>query len=174
MLVFAVYGHKNSGKTSLIVNLINLLKDRGYSIGVIKGIHHDDFFVDVEGKDTWRFKEMGARLVVGISGKKTFMVWDNEKERKYYLQRILDCISEGNWSLDVLFLEGLMEETKKLPGIFKIVLLLEGETGEDFGVDNMENVLFVGRLIRDGEIITENLEKIFKMVLELLDEKDTT
>ena len=174
MLVFAVYGHKNSGKTTLIVNLINRLKEKGYNVGVIKGIHHDDFFVDVEGKDTWQFKEMGASLVVGISNKKTFMVWDNKRERKYYLERLFECIREGNWSLDVLFLEGLMEETKSYSDIYKIILLLEGETGEGFDVDKMENVLFVGKLIENGQIVEDSLEKIFEKVLKLLSEKSST
>ena len=44
------------------------LSKRGYKVGTIKHTHHD---FDLEGKDTWKHREAGAKIVVG-SGKGTF------------------------------------------------------------------------------------------------------
>ncbi len=57
--VFAVSGYKNSGKTTLLTQLIPELTRRGYRVAVIKHDGHD-FTPDVPGTDSCRHREAGA------------------------------------------------------------------------------------------------------------------
>lgn len=59
--VFCVSGVKNSGKTWLIVKLINEFIGEGYTVGVIKHDGHD-YIMDHEGTDTERFARAGAQI----------------------------------------------------------------------------------------------------------------
>lgn len=57
--IIAISGVKNSGKTTLITNLIPLLKEKGIKIATIKHDGHD-FDPDVEGTDSYRHRKAGA------------------------------------------------------------------------------------------------------------------
>lgn len=60
--VIAFVGKPDCGKTTLLEKLIPELNRRGLKIGTIK--HHVHAFeMDREGKDTWRHKQAGARVV---------------------------------------------------------------------------------------------------------------
>jgi molybdopterin-guanine dinucleotide biosynthesis protein B len=59
MKIIGIVGRSQSGKTSLIRQLIPEIKDRGYSVAVIKHCPHG-FTLDLEGKDTWHFTAAGA------------------------------------------------------------------------------------------------------------------
>ncbi len=58
--VFCVSGYSNSGKTGLIVKLINEFISDGYSVSVLK---HDgcDRYTDVSGSDTFLYSQTGAK-----------------------------------------------------------------------------------------------------------------
>lgn len=62
MKLLAVYGLSNSGKTTLICDLIRRCVARGERVGAIKHTHHDVNARD-EG-DTRRFREAGADPVI--------------------------------------------------------------------------------------------------------------
>lgn len=59
--VFCVSGVKDSGKTGLIIKLINEFIGEGYTVGVIKHDGHD-YIMDHEGTDTERFAKAGAQV----------------------------------------------------------------------------------------------------------------
>jgi molybdopterin-guanine dinucleotide biosynthesis protein MobB len=62
--VVAVIGRRNSGKTTLLVQLAAELKRRGLRVASIKHSHHDVEF-DTPGKDSWRhFHEGGVEAVL--------------------------------------------------------------------------------------------------------------
>lgn len=60
--VFGVVGWKNSGKTTLMANLIKELTQRGFAISVIKHAHAK-FEIDHPGRDSFKMREAGARQV---------------------------------------------------------------------------------------------------------------
>jgi molybdopterin-guanine dinucleotide biosynthesis protein MobB len=56
-------GTSNSGKTTLLIRLIGILKQRGFRVGTIK--HHPHLFdIDQKGKDSWRHRQAGADATV--------------------------------------------------------------------------------------------------------------
>lgn len=68
-VVFCVSGIKDSGKTGLIIKLINEFIREEYSVGVIKHDGHE-YTMDTEGTDTFRFSEAGAKKSVIFSKSK--------------------------------------------------------------------------------------------------------
>ena len=66
MKVFAFVGKSNTGKTHLIAQLVPELKQRGYSVAVIKHCAHG-FELDKDGKDSSSFIEAGADAVAMAS-----------------------------------------------------------------------------------------------------------
>jgi len=60
--IVSLIGKPDSGKTTLLEKLIPELNRQGYRVGTIK--HHvHRFEMDKPGKDTWRHKQAGARVV---------------------------------------------------------------------------------------------------------------
>ena len=55
-------GFSNCGKTELICKLLTLARARGCRVAAVKH-SHKKLKMDQAGKDTWRFREAGARAV---------------------------------------------------------------------------------------------------------------
>ena len=75
--VINIIGYSKSGKTTSIENLIKWIKQNGEFDGlvcVIKNIAHNDFSIDTKGKNTYRFSEAGADIVVARSNIETVMI----------------------------------------------------------------------------------------------------
>lgn len=96
--IIAISGVKNSGKTTLITNLIPLLKEKGLKVATIKHDGHD-FDPDVKGTDTYRHRESGA-YGVGIFSKNKWMIIKEEKDID--VRNLIDQFPEA----DLIILEG--------------------------------------------------------------------
>ncbi|MEZ5827092.1 MAG: molybdopterin-guanine dinucleotide biosynthesis protein B [Hyphomicrobiales bacterium] len=70
--IFGVVGWKNSGKTTLMTNLIRELTKRGFSVSVIKHAHAK-FEIDHPGRDSFKMREAGACQVT-LSSPRRFAV----------------------------------------------------------------------------------------------------
>jgi molybdopterin-guanine dinucleotide biosynthesis protein MobB len=57
----SIVGLSGSGKTELICRLLDWLVRQGLRVAVLKHTHHSD--PGDRGKDTWRFRQAGARVV---------------------------------------------------------------------------------------------------------------
>ena len=57
-----IVGRKNSGKTTLVCELVALLTARGFSVATIKHTHHNHE-LDTPGKDSWQHRQAGATAV---------------------------------------------------------------------------------------------------------------
>ena len=62
-LVVSIVGRSNSGKTTLLEELIVELKRRGYTVAAVKH-SGSDFQLDHPGKDSWRLAEAGSDAVL--------------------------------------------------------------------------------------------------------------
>lgn len=99
MKIVSIAGKKNTGKTSLTVKVIEELTRRGYNVASIKHSHHS-IEMDKENTDTWKHKQAGANLVVGV-GSTTFFNARQEMD----LNRILFLIKHLD-EFDFIIIEG--------------------------------------------------------------------
>lgn len=67
--VFGITGWKNSGKTTLMARLVAEFSSRGYAVSAVKHAHHS-FDIDHPGRDSYKFREAGARQVALASPKR--------------------------------------------------------------------------------------------------------
>ena len=99
MKIVSIVGKKNTGKTSLTVKVIEELTKRGYNVASIKHSHHS-IEMDKENTDTWKHKQAGANLVVGV-GSTTFFNARQEMD----LNRILFLLKHID-EFDFVIIEG--------------------------------------------------------------------
>lgn len=106
MRVFGIVGYSDSGKTTLVEELVVRLRERG-RVATIKSIK-DDIEIDEEGKDTYRHRMAGAEKVVGVTPSITFEIsqdgkngYKNESEK---LSRVLNELAEDGF--DYVVVEG--------------------------------------------------------------------
>ncbi len=69
MRIIGIAGFKNSGKTTLVVELVRELTGRGLKIATVKHAHHE-FDIDHPGKDSYLHREAGAVEVIVVSSKR--------------------------------------------------------------------------------------------------------
>jgi molybdopterin-guanine dinucleotide biosynthesis protein B len=63
-LAVAFSGPSNSGKTTLVVKVANILQDRGFKVAIVKHDPKDKARFDREGKDSDKFSQTGADVAV--------------------------------------------------------------------------------------------------------------
>jgi len=77
--VLSIVGSSNSGKTTLVEQLIAVLAGKGLRIASIKHSHHQPE-MDMPGKDSWRHKQAGAVTSFLVGPSQMMMVADIEQE----------------------------------------------------------------------------------------------
>ena len=105
-LAVAFTGVSNSGKTTLLVKMSNYLQAKNYKVAIVKHDPSNKATFDKEGKDSWKFSQTGANVVV-TSPKKT-TIFKNEPSS---IQEIISMLGD----FDYLLVEGL--KTIDLPRI---------------------------------------------------------
>jgi len=73
--LLAIVGYSNSGKTTLMVQLIAILSAKGLRIATIKHSHHQPE-MDAPGKDSWRHKQAGSVASMLVGPERMLMVAD--------------------------------------------------------------------------------------------------
>jgi molybdopterin-guanine dinucleotide biosynthesis protein B len=71
--IISITGRSGSGKTTLIERLIAHYNSIGENVSVLKSMRHD-FETDPAGKDTYRYRESGARASLITNGKKFSLI----------------------------------------------------------------------------------------------------
>ena len=108
-VIIGFYGESNTGKTTLISDLIKQLSIKTYKIATVK-ITDKNIGIDTEGKDTWKHAEAGANLVVFKTPIETdYIVKQNQTENEIIAQ----IKQIGNF--DIILVEGSKE--KEIPKI---------------------------------------------------------
>lgn len=101
----AFTGPSNSGKTTLVEKIAKLLiKER--KVAIIKNDPKDKAQFDVEGKDSYKFSQTGAEVVITSPTRTTYF-----SQREKTLDDIVSMIND----FDILLVEGL--KTLPLPRI---------------------------------------------------------
>lgn len=93
--------YSGTGKTTLIEQIVRVLKSQGYRIAVIKHDAHQ-FEIDQEGKDSWRFSRAGADMTIISSQDKTAMI----EQREVNFTDLIAMIHD----VDLILVEGYKQE----------------------------------------------------------------
>jgi molybdopterin-guanine dinucleotide biosynthesis protein B len=110
VLGFAAYS--GTGKTTLLTQLIPLLKQSGITPGVIKHSHHN-FDIDKPGKDSYQLRAAGANPVMLVSAYRRAIVTDFSQIKEPQLQEQVDIFDQSG--IDLILVEGFKAE--KFPKI---------------------------------------------------------
>lgn len=98
--VIGIAGVSNSGKTTVITKILPLLTEQGYDIGVVKHDGHD-FEIDQEEKDTYRFRNAGAKDVT-IASRNKYCIIRKTQTKEISLNELLK--KQNN--VDLVIVEG--------------------------------------------------------------------
>ena len=101
ILGFCAYS--GTRKTTLLAQLIPILRDRGIQVGVIKHAHHN-FEMDREGKDSFRFRQAGATEVMLASSRRWVLLHENSEEADPDPGELLQRMNLDH--LDLVLVEG--------------------------------------------------------------------
>lgn len=96
-----------TGKTTLLTQLIPLLKNQGLRVGLIKHSHHD-FEIDHPGKDSFRLRAAGATPVMLVSPYRRVMITELTSLEEPTLDEQLKFFDQSE--LDLILLEGFKNE----------------------------------------------------------------
>jgi molybdopterin-guanine dinucleotide biosynthesis protein B len=96
-----------TGKTTLLTELIPLLKQDGLRIGLIKHSHHD-FEIDQPGKDSFRLRKAGASPVMLVSRYRRAIITEFTPEQEPRLNDQLKQVDQSE--LDLILVEGFRTE----------------------------------------------------------------
>jgi molybdopterin-guanine dinucleotide biosynthesis protein B len=101
-------GTSNSGKTELICRLLEWFGNQGLKVAVLKHSHHQQ--IGDDGKDTWRYRQAGSRLVA-LAAPGLLQV-TRSRAGELPLGAILDELAPG---ADLILVEGY--KTSDLPKV---------------------------------------------------------
>lgn len=103
MRVFGIVGWKNSGKTTLICNLIHHFTTMGLRVSTMKHTHHNIEF-DQPGKDSFKHRQAGASEVLLVS-RNRWALFNEIDDREPDLDALIDKLSE----VDIVLIEGFKQ-----------------------------------------------------------------
>ena len=123
-----------TGKTTLLKQLIPLLKQRGLRIGLIKHSHHD-FEIDVPGKDSYELRKAGAQQVALVSAYRRVLIKEQWQQLEPSLQEALEMLDQSE--IDLVLVEGFRDSA------FPKIELHRPSLGKEPLFINDENIIAV-------------------------------
>jgi molybdopterin-guanine dinucleotide biosynthesis protein B len=101
-----------TGKTTLLTQIIPILKQKSLRIGLIKHSHHD-FEIDQPGKDSFRLRKAGASSLMLVSRYRRAIITELVTQQEARLDDQLKQFDQSE--LDLILVEGFRAE--KFPKI---------------------------------------------------------
>ena len=112
--IIGIAGWSGSGKTTVVESLIKIFKTK-YNFTVCALKHaHENFKIDQEGKDSYRFSKAGANQVI-ISSKKQWAVINNLNN----IEKDLDYLLKETARADITIVEGWKNSNLKKIEIYR-------------------------------------------------------
>ena len=108
MIIIGIVGWKNSGKTTLVKNLIKYFTKKKYVVGSIKHAHHN-FDIDKRGTDSFIHRKSGASEVLISSNKRFAKIEGRNNLKELSLNKLISKIERS----DIVIVEGFKKENHK-------------------------------------------------------------
>jgi molybdopterin-guanine dinucleotide biosynthesis protein B len=99
--VMGIVGWSGSGKTSLLVELLPIIKGMGFTVSTMKHAHHH-FDVDTPGKDSFLHREAGASEVMVVTSSRWVLMHESRDEPEPSIEALIERITP----VDLLLIEG--------------------------------------------------------------------
>ena len=106
ILGFAAYS--GTGKTTLLVKLVPLLRQRGLNVAVVKHAHHN-FDTDQPGKDSYELRKAGANQMLVGSSRRSALIIEHERESEPGLLDLLPMLDTS--TINLILVEGFKSES---------------------------------------------------------------
>lgn len=102
VLGFAAFS--GTGKTTLLTQVLPLLRAKGLRVGMIKHAHHD-FDIDIPGKDSYELRKAGAeQMLIASRNRWALMVETPRQQGDPDLDAMLQQLNHDK--LDIILVEG--------------------------------------------------------------------
>lgn len=137
-IAIAICGVKNTGKSTVIENLLPVLIKRGHKVAVIKHDAHD-FEPDVPGTDTYRYKQAGA-YGTAIYSRHKYMVVKEDPEMT--AESLMEQFPEA----DLVIIEGLKYSH------FPKIELVRGAISKDAVCDPSTVMAYISDTLQESDI----------------------
>ena len=166
ILGFAAFS--GTGKTTLLIKLLPILRTHGLKIAMIKHAHHK-FDVDKPGKDSFELRKAGASPMLISSSRRIAIMIDKEEETEPDLQDLLSYINPDK--IDLVLIEGF----KQWP--FPKIELYRPEVGKPLLFPDDKNIIAIahdGELPVAASIPVMNInqpEQIAQFILQFIQQK---
>nr|QXF14428.1 hypothetical protein BCCFPMHH_00034 [uncultured bacterium] len=105
LLGFAAYS--GTGKTTLLEQLITILSEQGFKVGLIKHSHHD-IELDKPGKDSFRLRQAGASQVILAGKQRSICFHEQQQPSDRSLIKQLSLLDTAE--LDLVLVEGYRDQ----------------------------------------------------------------
>lgn len=105
VLGFAAYS--GTGKTTLLKQLIPLLREQGLRLAIIKHSHHD-FEIDHPGKDSYELHHAGSLQTLITSKYRSALITENSSRQEPDFLNTLQQLDLNN--IDLVLVEGFRDE----------------------------------------------------------------
>ena len=105
--VVGIAAYSGTGKTTLLVKLLSILKARGLRVGVVKHAHHT-FEIDQPGKDSFELRKAGASQILVGSKKRWALIVERPGAEDLSLHDVIKHFDTSE--LDLILVEGFKPE----------------------------------------------------------------
>ncbi|RMN17442.1 molybdopterin-guanine dinucleotide biosynthesis protein MobB [Serratia plymuthica] len=116
--LLGIAAYSGTGKTTLLKQLIPLLRQREIRVGLIKHTHHD-MDVDTPGKDSYELRKAGADQTLVASDRRWALMTETPEQLPLDLHYLASRFDRDK--VDVILVEGFKHEA-----VSKIILYREG------------------------------------------------
>ena len=123
LIGFAAYS--GTGKTTLIKDVVMILKKSNYRVSVIKHAHHN-FDIDQPGKDSYEIRKSGAENMLISSKHRWALMHENMNNNELTLIDLINLL--GKIKYDLILVEGFKAES------FPKIELYRKEVSKDRGL----------------------------------------
>lgn len=104
--ILGIAAYSGTGKTTLLRNLIPLLREREVRVGMIKHAHHK-LEIDTPGKDSYELRKAGADQVLVASNRMWALMSDTPGQEEPQLEELVRKLDHGR--VDLILVEGFKQ-----------------------------------------------------------------